>query len=81
MKDENQINPLKFYSLLEKLKATYKTETKKAGFAVKPEVLSRASRGDTFFNLVIDALNQNRLSYTQASTMLDLKISKILNEA
>lgn len=81
MKDENKINSLKFYALLDKIKASYKKETKKGGFAVKPEVLSRASRGETFFNIVIDALNQNRLSYTQASTMLDLKISKILNEA
>jgi Zn-dependent peptidase ImmA (M78 family) len=81
LKDENKISSLKFFALLDKIKATYKTETKKAGFPVKPEVISRASRGETFFNLVIDALNQNKLSYTQASTMLDLKISKILNEA
>lgn len=81
LKDENEISSIKFFALLDKIKATYKPGIKKDGFAVKPEVLSRASRGETFFNLVLDALNQNRLSYTQASTMLDLKISKILNEA
>lgn len=81
LKEENEISSIKFFTLLDKIKATYKPKTKKGSFAVKPEVLSRASRGETFFNLVIDALNQNRLSYTQASTMLDLKISKVLNEA
>jgi Zn-dependent peptidase ImmA (M78 family) len=82
LKDENKISPLKFFALLDKIKATYKMpQNKKDGFAVKPEVLSRSSRGETFFNIVIQGLNQNRLSYTQASTMLDLKISKILNEA
>ncbi|MFI5129847.1 MAG: ImmA/IrrE family metallo-endopeptidase [Chitinophagales bacterium] len=81
LKDENQITSIKFFSLLDKIKTTYKPPTKKSGFAVKQEVLSRASRGETFFNLVLDSLNQNRLSYTQASTMLDLKISRVLNEA
>jgi len=81
LKEEKEISSIKFFTLLDKIKANYKSETKKGGFAVKPEVLSRASRGETFFNLVVDALNQNQLSYTQASTMLDLKISKILNEA
>lgn len=81
LKEEDKISSIKFFSLLDKIKTSYKPVTKKEGFAVKPEVLSRASRGETFYNLVLDALNQNRLSYTQASTMLDLKISKILNEA
>lgn len=81
MKEENEISSIKFFALLDKIKSTYKPKILKTGFAVKPEVLSRASRGETFFNLVLDALNQNRLSYTQASTMLDLKISKVLNEA
>ncbi len=81
MKEENEISSTKFFVLLDKIKASYKPTTPKAGFAVKPEVLSRASRGETFFNLVLDALNQNKLSYTQASAMLDLKISKVLNEA
>ncbi len=81
LKEENHISPTKFFDLLDKIKASYKPTTKKVGFAVKPEVLSRASRGETFFNLVLDGLNQNRLSYTQASTMLDLKISRVLNEA
>ena len=81
LKEEDEISSTKFFALLDKIKSTYKPTAKKSGFAVKPEVLSRASRGETFFNLILDALNQNRLSYTEASTMLDLKISKVLNEA
>ena len=81
LKEENKITSPKFFALLEKLKTTYKTPDKKSAFAVKPEILSRASRGETFFNIVLTALNQSQLSYTQASTMLDLKIDKILNEA
>jgi Zn-dependent peptidase ImmA (M78 family) len=81
LKEEDEISSIKFFALLDKIKSSYKPVTKKEVFAVKPEVLSRASRGDVFFNLVLDALNQNRLSYTQASAMLDLRISKVLNEA
>jgi Zn-dependent peptidase ImmA (M78 family) len=81
LKDENHISSIKFFSWLDKIQATYKPIMKKNGFAVKPEVLSRSSRGEIFFNLIIDSLNQNRLSYTQAATMLDLKISRVLNEA
>ena len=81
LKEENHISSAKFFVLLGKLKASYKPDSKKTGFAVKPEVKSRTSRGETFFNLVFDALNQNRLSYTQVSTMHDIRISKVLNEA
>lgn len=80
LKEENEISSDKFYVLLEKIKATYKIPQHKKGF-VKPEVKSRATRGETFFNLVLDSLNQNRISYTQASTLLDLKINKVLREA
>ncbi|MBI1781605.1 MAG: ImmA/IrrE family metallo-endopeptidase [Sphingobacteriales bacterium] len=81
LKEEKQIPHEKFFILLKKIQATYKPVNRKGGFRIKQEVLSRASRGDTFYNMVLDALNQNRISYTQASTMLDLKISKVLNEA
>lgn len=80
LKQKNKINPTKFFILLNEIKSTYKQPTKSSGFAL-PEVKSRASRGETFFNLVLDSLNQNRISYTQASGLLDLRISKVLNEA
>ena len=80
LKEKNKINPTKFFVLLNEIKSTYKHSDKSSGFAL-PEVRSRASRGETFFNLVLDSLNQNRLSYTQASTLLGLRISNVLNEA
>lgn len=80
LKEKNKINPTKFFVLLNEIKSTYKQPAKSSGFAL-PEVKSRASRGETFFNLVLDSLNQNRLSYTQASALLDLRINKVLNEA
>ncbi len=80
LKEKNKINPTKFFVLLNEIKSTYKQPTKTPGFAL-PEVKSRASRGETFFNLVLDSLNQNRISYTQASSLLDLRINKVLNEA
>ena len=80
LKEKNKIHPTKFFVLLNEIKSTYKPSSKLSGFAL-PEVKSRASRGETFFNLVLDSLNQNRISYTQASALLDLRISKVLNEA
>jgi Zn-dependent peptidase ImmA (M78 family) len=80
LKEQNKIHPTKFFILLNEIKSTYKLPAKSSGFAL-PEVKSRASRGETFFNLVLDSLNQNRISYTQASALLDLRISKVLNEA
>lgn len=81
LKEKNKINPTKFFVLLSEIKATCKPVNKSSGFAVSREVISRATRGETFFNLILDSLNQNRISYTQASALLDLRISKILNEA
>jgi Zn-dependent peptidase ImmA (M78 family)/transcriptional regulator with XRE-family HTH domain len=80
LKEKGKINPVKFFVLLDEIKSTYKPIAKSKGFAL-PEVKSRASRGETFFNLVLDSLNQNRISYTQASALLDLRINKVLNEA
>lgn len=80
LKEKNKINPTKFFVLLSEIKSTYKPKTKSTGF-VLPEVRSRVTRGETFFNLVLDSLNQNRISYTQASALLDLRINKVLNEA
>lgn len=81
LKEKQKLNPVKFFILLDEIKSNYNQIKKKSNFGPSPEVKSRASRGETFFNLVLDSLNQNRLSYTQASSLLDLRINKILNEA
>lgn len=78
MKEENKISKAMFFHLLDEIKATYKPRTKK-GF-VKPEVKSRASRGVTFFTMILDAMYSNQISYTKASNALDLNISTLLRE-
>lgn len=82
LKENNIITDTKFHQFLIEIKNSYKTidNKKKKGF-VKPEVLSKATRGRTFYNLVLESLNENRISYTKASDLLDLKIAKIINEA
>jgi Zn-dependent peptidase ImmA (M78 family)/transcriptional regulator with XRE-family HTH domain len=80
LKEENLISDMKFFKLLDQIKATYKLTPKKGGF-VKPEVKSRATRGETFFNMVLDAMYNNQISYTKASNALNLNLSALLNEA
>jgi len=79
LKDESKISDMIFYSLLDKIKATYKGEKKKSGF-VKPIVKSKASRGETFFNMVVEALYNNQISYSKASSALDLSVTSLLHE-
>ncbi|MBU0559538.1 MAG: ImmA/IrrE family metallo-endopeptidase, partial [Bacteroidetes bacterium] len=79
LKEEKKISDMKFFSLLDQIKATYKTGKKKGGY-VKPEVKSKASRGETFFNMVLEAMYNNRISYTKASNALDLNVTRLLNE-
>lgn len=81
LKDENKISDMKFFRLLEQIKESYKKTKKKKGIIIiKPEVKSRASRGETFYNMVLEAMNNNRISYTQASSALNLNVSRLLNE-
>lgn len=79
LKEENKISDMKFFNLLDQIKATYKTGKKKSGF-VKPVVKSKATRGVTFFNLVLEAMYDNRISYTKASNALNLNLSALLND-
>jgi Zn-dependent peptidase ImmA (M78 family) len=79
LKDENKISDIRFYKLLDNIKATYKTEKKKKGF-VKPVVKSRATHGETFFNMVLEAMYSNQISYNKASSALNLNLSALLNE-
>ena len=79
LKEEKKISDMKFFSLLDQIKATYKTGKKKGGF-VLPEVRSKASRGETFFNMILEATYNNRISYTKASNALDLNVTRLLNE-
>jgi Zn-dependent peptidase ImmA (M78 family) len=79
LKEESKISDMKFFKLLDEIKASYKIRKKTKGF-VKPEVKSRATRGKTFFNMVIDAMSKNQISYNKASNVLNLNLSTLLNE-
>jgi Zn-dependent peptidase ImmA (M78 family) len=80
MKDEELISDVKFFTLLDQIKATYKESSGKSSGFVMPEVKSKASRGETFFNMVLDAVNNNQISYTEASDVLDLRVNRLVNE-
>jgi len=79
MREEGLVANIKFFTLLEDIKATYKKTTSKGG-PIKPEVKSRASRGETFYSMVLEALHDNKISITRASSALDLSASRILGE-
>ncbi|UBM61549.1 XRE family transcriptional regulator [Candidatus Sulfidibacterium hydrothermale] len=79
LKEEGLLPDVKFYALLDKIKATYKKKPKTKGF-VLPEVKSRASRGETFYNIVFEAIGTNRINYTDAAHALGLRVSRLINE-
>jgi Zn-dependent peptidase ImmA (M78 family) len=79
LKEENLISDIKFFSILDEIRSTYKKRKSKDGF-VLPEVRSKASRGETFFNMVLEAVTNNQINYSEASNALDLRINRLLNE-
>lgn len=80
LKEEGMLPDVKFYALLDDIKATYKKDKpKKKGF-VLPEVKSRASRGETFYNIVFEAITTNRINYTDAAHALDIRVNRLINE-
>ncbi len=79
VKDKGIITNALFFDLLDEIKESYSKIKPPGGFA-PPELKSKASRGPTFFNMVIDGINANQINYADASQLLDLKINRILNE-
>jgi Zn-dependent peptidase ImmA (M78 family) len=79
--ESEMIDDKKFFSLLKTIKASYKDlKGKKTGGAVRPTVRSKAERGETFYNLVIRNLNDNKISYSNASDILGLNLRTLLGE-
>ncbi len=79
LKEEGLLPDVKFYALLDDIKDTYKKKEKSKGF-VLPEAKSRASRGETFYNIVFEAIGNNRINYTDAAHALGLKVNRLINE-
>lgn len=65
-----------FFELLEEIK---KQPHRKKGGPVKPTVKSRSSRGEMFYNLVIDAVNKNKIDFNTASDALGLAYRYLIN--
>ncbi len=79
LKDAKKISDIKFFQLLNLIKASYKGK-KKGGKAIPAKDKSKIKRGETFFNLVTEAMYKNQISYTKASDALGLNINTLLNE-
>lgn len=79
LKQDHLISDAVFFDLLNQIKSTYKKKEKKKGF-VLPEVQSRASRGETFYNIIIDAINSNQITLSDASNILGLRVNKLISE-
>ena len=79
LKEEGMMPDINFYTLLDQIKATYKKKVKTKGF-VLPEVKSKASRGETFYNMVFEAISSNRINYTDAAHALGLRVNRLINE-
>lgn len=75
---EGYINDQKYFDILAEIKDTYKNIIKPKGF-VPPEVKSKATRGETFYNIIFDAISTNKINYTDAANALDLRVNRLLN--
>jgi Zn-dependent peptidase ImmA (M78 family) len=80
VKEQNLISDLTFFTLLKAVKDTYVKIKKSGGVPIPPEKKSRISRGDTFYSMVLEAVDNNRISYTEATSSLGLSVKRILNE-
>lgn len=82
MYEEQLVEPVRFFSLLDDIKKSYrnvKTNEKKS-FGIPKPVISKAQRGETFYNMVLEGVNNNRITYSAASELLGLKMNALLSE-
>ena len=76
------INKKEFFASLGVLKTSFKKPTikKTNKIVIDPVTLSKSYRGNKFFDLVLNAVSNNRIDYTTASDVLNLRINRISNE-
>lgn len=79
---ENELLSKKeFFNYLKEIRKTNGIpKKKKDGFAINPAIISKSQRGETFYNLVVDAAYNNRIDFSTAADALNLKINHILHE-
>lgn len=78
LKEEDLIADNDFFILLERIKSTYK-KTKSKGFA-PVDVRTRASRGDTLYNIVLGAVRKNVISFSEGAQSLGVSINQLAND-
>ncbi len=75
--ERNFISRAEFFELLNEIKSQPIPERK--GGPIDPVVKSQSSRGDTFFNLVLDSAHKNVIDFNTASDALGLKLKHLTN--
>lgn len=72
------ISQTEFFSLLDQIRKSVLPSS--PHYSKSPVNRSMNSRGMALFNSTVDAMNQRRISYTQASDVLGLKINHIVGD-
>jgi Zn-dependent peptidase ImmA (M78 family)/transcriptional regulator with XRE-family HTH domain len=83
--ETGQISKNNFFSLLEEIKEEYREFLKSKpgeggqGFAVSPSLTSKSQRGEMFYNMVLDAFNNNTIDHGTATDSLGLAVKHLIN--
>jgi Zn-dependent peptidase ImmA (M78 family) len=68
-----------FFRILKDIKEQPTTTKKdKKGGPIKPSIKSKSTRGEKFYNLILDAVYSNKIDYTTASDALGLNYNHIV---
>ena len=78
--EQGFIGRREFFNNLNEIRANIPPKKKPEGFPIKPQIKSKSARGEMFYNLVLEAVYNNKIEYTTASDVLDLGVNYILNE-
>ena len=78
--EKKLISRNRFFELLKQVREHTIIKKKKTKVIVKPKVKSKSSRGEMFYNLVLNATYNSQIDFSTASDALKLKASQILSE-
>lgn len=79
--ERNFISRNQFFTLLKEIRTQVFTPgKKKKGGPVKPTIMSKSVRGEMFYNMIMNAVYDNKIDYSAASDALNLSVNYIANE-
>jgi Zn-dependent peptidase ImmA (M78 family) len=78
LKGLNLVTNEEFYTLLQEIRGAVRPPSKAKGF-LNPLQKSINSRGQLFFNTVLDAAHKNQIPYSRATDVLGLKVNYLLS--